>query len=408
MPSYDLRSVSEEDLVAKLANMVVRDHQLTADMLAHMAEVDTRTLYLKFACSSMFTYCVSRLKMTHAGAYKRIVVARAARRYPSIFGYVAAGELHLSAVKLLAPRLTPENHHSLLQAARNLSTRAVEELLATRFPKPDVPSSIRKLPERRPPAPPEAAATAAAPPPTDRLDDTSPPDQVPSSFVPPCASARPELKPLSAARYCLKLTVSSGTRDKLLKAQAFIRHQVPGGELDAVIDRALDALLRELRQNKFGETARPQKNPRPLKEGSRTIPKSVKREVAARDDYRCTFVDAQGRRCEEQAFLEFDHIQPVARGGTARSAEQVRLLCRAHNRHAAEQVFGKAFMKRRVAQVKNRAAGKLDPGRAPPAKARVRSQPPTGDPTAESLRPIKAGERSRPGGHRTGHPPKRR
>ena len=45
----------------------------------------------------------------------------------------------------------------------------------------------------------------------------------------------------------------------------------------------------------------------------------------------------------ERHFLEFDHIEPVARGG-ASTVENVRLLCRAHNQHAAEQAYGAAFM----------------------------------------------------------------
>lgn len=412
MPSYDLRSLSAKDLVTKLASLVASDHQLTADMLAHIAEVDTRSLYLESACSSMFTYCVSRLHMSESSAYKRIEVARAARRYPAIFGHVASGDLSLSAVRLLAPRLTAENHHSLLEAARKLSRRGIEELIANRFPQPDIEPSLRKLPERRPPVPPDTSAApvpstpAATTQPLEQPGETmppSPPDQVPRSFVSPMLTARAELKPLSAARYLLKLTLSKDTRDKLLKAQALMRHRVPGGELDAVLDRALDALLRELRHGKYGETDRPQKKPRPLKDGSRTVPNTVKREVAARDDDRCTFVDAQGHRCEERAFLEFDHIRPVARGGMATSAEDVRLRCRSHNLHAAQQAFGKEFMNRKIADARRRRAErKLAPGRAPSTKAREHSRPAKSKRPAGGSPPIKAGEHSRAGKPRTG------
>ena len=49
--------------------------------------------------------------------------------------------------------------------------------------------------------------------------------------------------------------------------------------------------------------------------------------------------------------LEFDHIDPVARGGRA-TVEGVRLLCRVHNQYAAECTFGTGFMsqKRQQAQ----------------------------------------------------------
>ena len=56
-----------------------------------------------------------------------------------------------------------------------------------------------------------------------------------------------------------------------------------------------------------------------------------------------------GRRCEERARLEYDHAEPVARGGQA-TAENVRLLCWSHNRYAAERAFGIEFMERKRAE----------------------------------------------------------
>src|SRR6185436_12763555 len=56
----------------------------------------------------------------------------------------------LSVALLLKPVLSASNHLELLAAARGKCLRQARELVAERFPKPDVPSSIRKLPERRP------------------------------------------------------------------------------------------------------------------------------------------------------------------------------------------------------------------------------------------------------------------
>jgi uncharacterized protein (DUF4415 family) len=70
----------------------------------------------------------------------------------------------------------------------------------------------------------------------------------------------------------------------------------------------------------------------------------VKRQVVERDQGRCTYVGESGRRCDARERLEFDHIEPVARGGQA-SAGNIRLLCRAHNQLAAEEMFGAEFMR---------------------------------------------------------------
>jgi hypothetical protein len=41
-------------------------------------------------------------------------------------------------------------------------------------------------------------------------------------------------------------------------------------------------------------------------------------------------VSSTGHRCEARTMLEFDHIDPVARGGQA-TVEGMRLRCRTHN-----------------------------------------------------------------------------
>ena len=60
---------------------------------------------------------------------------------------------------------------------------------------------------------------------------------------------------------------------------------------------------------------------------------------------RCTFVDVGGRRCAETGYLEFEHVDGFAQTHV-HDAARIRLLCRAHNQHAAERVYGRAFMER--------------------------------------------------------------
>ena len=349
-PSYDLRGLPSDVLVTRLQTLLAQDHQVTADLLAHLAEVDARKLYLEKACSSMFTYCVERLHMSEPTAYKRIEAARAARRFPVIFARVAAGELGLTAVTLLAPKLTSDNHLELLAAATHLPKRDLERQLAARFPRPDVAPDLRKVPERRaPPAAPPPPPEAAPPPPAAPTPPAAPPAVTPPAFsLSAPAASRPELKPLSLDRYYLKLTISAPVRDKLLEAQALLRHRIPSGDLDAVLGRALDALLRDLRRDKFGETAAPRAPAAPPKEGSRHIPSAVKRAVAERDGHQCSFVDEDGQRCQERARLEYDHVEPFARGG-ASDTSGVRILCRSHNADAAVKAFGEDFLRRKIA-----------------------------------------------------------
>ena len=82
--------------------------------------------------------------MSEAEAYLRIQAARLGRQ---LLTRMAA---HLTAIKLLGPHLTPDNHVRVLDQARGKNKREIELLVAALAPKPDVPSQMRKLPEPEP------------------------------------------------------------------------------------------------------------------------------------------------------------------------------------------------------------------------------------------------------------------
>jgi hypothetical protein len=147
--------------------------------------------------------------------------------------------------------------------------------------------------------------------------------------------------PLAPERYAIQVTVSKATHDKLRQAQALRSHSVPSGDVAEVLDRALDVLIVQLEKRKFGATDRPGRAQ--LSKNPRLIPSHVRRAVRARDGDRCTYVDGQGKRCNERKFLEFDHVETVSRGGDA-TLSNLRLRCRAHNQYEAERTFGAGFM----------------------------------------------------------------
>ena len=81
---------------------------------------------------------------------------------------------------------------------------------------------------------------------------------------------------------------------------------------------------------------------------SRYIPARIKAEVYARDHAQCAFVTDDGVRCTCNADLEYDHIQPRAHGGPS-TADNLRLLCPAHNQYEAERNLGRTFMEQKRA-----------------------------------------------------------
>jgi hypothetical protein len=114
-------------------------------LLILLGAIEARAIHRTRACDSLYTWCTEALHMSDGAAYKRIRAARVAERFAVVLPMLADGRLHLSAVVLLAPYLTIENASELLASATHLSKAAVERLVAERFPKPDVPTSVRSL-----------------------------------------------------------------------------------------------------------------------------------------------------------------------------------------------------------------------------------------------------------------------
>ena len=321
--SFD--DVSDDDLLRHVAHLARQERYATAQLIASLTELDARKLYLREGCASLFTYCTQVLHLSEHAAYGRIEAARAARRLPEILELLANGTITLTTVTLLGPHLTDENHHNLLEAARHKSRREVEQIVARLRPKPDIPASIRKLPE------PTLAKSPTAPP-TETLEVV----EAPPHHARPVAPARPPIvAPLAPARYKMQFTVSDETYQTFRRAQDLLRHTIPNGDPAAIVDRALTMLVEHLEKTKWAATTRPQAS-RGILAKSRHIPAVVRRAVWARDGGQCTFVGAAGR-CTERGCLEFHHV--VSFATVAADGRNIVLRCRHHNQYEATQEF---------------------------------------------------------------------
>jgi 5-methylcytosine-specific restriction endonuclease McrA len=78
---------------------------------------------------------------------------------------------------------------------------------------------------------------------------------------------------------------------------------------------------------------------------ARHIPAGIRDEVFLRDNGQCTYVAPDGTRCASRHGLQVDHIRPYSAGG-AHDPSNLRLLCGAHNRLAAEHALGRHVMAR--------------------------------------------------------------
>jgi hypothetical protein len=281
-------------------------------------------------------YCCKVLRFSEGAAYNRIETARAAKKFPVVLAALADGRLNVTTVRLLARRLTPENHAALLEEASGRSKREVEEIVARHYPQPDVPSCVRKLPTNAAVEPTPVVLTGSREPcgPAEAVDSS--PVTLPPRI--PAPIHRPTVAPLAEDRYLVKFTVSRATQEKLRLAQDLLRHANSTGDPAEVFDRALTLLIADLKRKKFAATKKPGQG-RGVAPGSRAVPAAVKRHAAERDDERCGFVGTEGHRCGERAFVEFHHVEAFAGGGRP-TMGNIELRCRAHNRYEAELYFG--------------------------------------------------------------------
>ena len=313
--------LTDDQLTAEVNRLARSEREATAALVAHLVEFDSRRLYLGAGCRSLFAYCTEVLQLSEHGTYNRIEAGRAVRQFPEILEMLRDGSLNLATIRILAPHLTSENHHELLEAAHGRSKREVQALVARHFPQPDVPTLVRKLPVRTE-APGSAGVSAGAleavagqpeplpeglgsPPESSRLREVSgTPSESSAGFEPqatciPVASLqaeperatnpaplrpsiRPTVTPLAADRYQIRFTASAETYQKLRQAQELLGHAVPNGDVAAVVDRALTALIAQLARQKLAATDRPRSGRR-RSPGSRHIPAEVQRRVWERD-----------------------------------------------------------------------------------------------------------------------------
>ncbi|HYJ33314.1 MAG TPA: hypothetical protein VE326_08865 [Candidatus Binatia bacterium] len=224
---------------------------------------------------------------------------------------------------------------------------------------------------------------------SDMMPDSSPPTPpVSTSKTPFQTELAPGRVENPAARpepewYSVQLTIPKTTHDKIMRLQALLSHSMPSGDIVQVLERAVEIALVQVERRKIGSHRSRADSPAPkpaqnLRGGSgarpakrstsqggggcstksareqvsvvrraaprRYIPAHVRRAVWERDQGQCTFVTHAGHRCSARRFLEFDHVEPVARGGKA-TVNGLRLRCRAHNQYEAERIFGAEFMK---------------------------------------------------------------
>ena len=177
--------------------------------------------------------------MSEGAAGRRVAAALAfAGVFPRHSRRLPGANCIMSALCALAPHLEAENASELFEACQHKTRRQVDELLAARFPKPDVRELIRRLPAG-------------------------------------------ELESLSAARFGVHFTADGELRDLIDRARAISSHALPKGDLANLMKLVFTQFVKREEARRFG-VGRKSPTPATVKPGT-TRPPAAKPRTATVD-----------------------------------------------------------------------------------------------------------------------------
>ena len=235
-----LTSLTDDQLLARIKTLTEHERHATAALIAALAELDARRLYLGEGYASLFAYCSQALHLSEDAAYNRIRAARVAGKWPVVLDMIADGSVTVTAVRLLSDVLTDMNHLELLRAARHKSKREVEDMIAALRPQPAVAPSIRRVATRDPAPAPSVPIFALL---AGEMSLRPAGPCCPERPLHPTIIAKPAtVAPLSSDQYKIQFTIVKATHDKLRRVQDLMRHTNPKGDPAVIFDRALTLL----------------------------------------------------------------------------------------------------------------------------------------------------------------------
>ncbi len=345
---HSLKGLSDRELINRLRNLVKKEQTSTIEILAHLAEVDRRDLYVGYGYSSLSEYCVSHLGYGESSAWRRVSAARVVKNFPEVSDLLKKDQLTFSGVILLTGALRPENKTELLSRVAGKTQSQIERIVAEYKPPKQISDQARPTMVIKA-AKTEDTAGAGAP---RESADASPSAKL--GKIP--LRCEGENHPPQAARRAVVLQRMYDIRfagdEELMELMAWMkthlsnRYPRGAGYLEMIkyamnYVREREDLAKRAKWRKRGEKGQQ----RPAKAASkapdsRHISAREKEKVWIRDKGRCTYVGSSGKRCNSTHHLQFDHYPvPFARGGSSK-ASNLRLLCAKHNRYTAEKTFG--------------------------------------------------------------------
>jgi hypothetical protein len=333
------------DLVARLIELLHREHDAMAEFLVQLAEFDRAKGWRELGYAGLFPFLERKLALSKSAAFFRMKAAQLIQQFPEIVEPLRDGRLCLSTMAEVAKVLTPENRDAVLPRFFHRSKQEAKVVTAELAPIPDPPSRAlvtavdrREQPdaERPRPAVRETSSQTVRP---GELDMQAPPRS--DAPAPP---PRDETSPMTADLSRLHVTVSAAFLEKLEAAKMAFSHSAPGASIERVLEAGLDLILaKDAKKKALVTKPQPAKDPKLLRFDTRYIPAEIRRQVWKRDQGRCQWRMESGEICGSTFQPELDHLDGFQPGKPITAAD-LRVCCDPHNDIHARQVHGDAYM----------------------------------------------------------------
>ena len=317
----ELESFAEADLLAHIQGALDRERRMGAYVVACLAVIERRRIHLARGYSSLYDFATRGLGLDEAGAWQRVQIARASTKVPDVLTKVADSRISVAVAGKVSGRLNAQNAEALLGLCEGKSCRDAEVLIAAHQQQQTaVTPSLRRGRESQATAPGGSERLAAA----------------------------------AEDRFNIRLSVSQRFHDNMRRLGLLLgmydikyrMEEVLGRSLNDSLDKRdpMRKMQRMAERSKKNTNENEQAPSSAVTDGSINV--ALKHALLQKSDYQCEFIGPDGIRCASRTMLEIDHRVPRAKGGTS-EADNLQVLCRAHNQHAADVIFGRDFMEQK-------------------------------------------------------------
>lgn len=302
----ELRSLSHSELILRTSALVAEERRVSTEVLRHLREIESRRLFSEMGFGSMYEMLTRHFGYSEGSAHRRLSASRLLKEIPEIEPALKVGKLTLTTVSLAQNFFQAEK-----KSGTAYTSTAKQELLKSLEGKSRLETE-KELANRAPHA------------------------------------ARPEReRVLNSNERELRITLTEAQLAKLKKLKMLLSHQNPNWTYAELIEHLADSELKrkdpEMKAPSPGEAKR---NRSVKRADSRYVPASLRVAIWKRAGGKCEKAEAlTGRRCESRFRLQIDHRIPLALGGRT-VPENLRLLCRNCNIHAAFEALGPEVMNR--------------------------------------------------------------